>query len=83
MENESFEKLCVNDKVKSVVLKEIKKVGAKLHLKPKEIPVALELVTEEWNQDNNLLTAAFKMRRKQVNDYYRTKIDSLFNTLNK
>lgn len=59
-------------------MKEMKKVARRLKLKPKEIPVALELVTEEWNQDNNLLTAAFKMRRKQVNDFYRSKIDRLF-----
>lgn len=45
-------------------------LGKQLGLKGKEIPLHITLVKEEWNQENDLLTAAMKMKRKQVHDYY-------------
>ena len=49
-----------------------------LGLSTKEIPKVIRLVKEEWSQDNNLLTAAMKMKRREVNEYYRKEIEQMF-----
>ena len=78
----TFEQLCDQPEVIASVLKSIQQLGKQLELKPKEIPLYITLVKEEWNQDNNLLTAAMKMKRKQVNDFYRKDIQRMFQLTN-
>ena len=74
----TFEQQCSDFEIKQHVLKSFKKIGAQLEFFKKELPVAIALVTEEWTQTNNLLTAAMKMKRKQVNDFYKKQIDEMF-----
>lgn len=74
----SHEEMCNDPDINDHVLKSIKRFSKELGFKIREIPVAIKLVPEEWSQENNLLTAAFKMKRKQVNDYYKGQIEAMF-----
>lgn len=78
----TIEELCSNETITQIVLKSIRAMGNELQLKGKELPVLIKLVPEEWSQENNLLTAAMKMKRKQVNDYYREQIKQMFQIVN-
>lgn len=43
-----------------------------------EIPTKVKLCHEDWLPQNGLVTAAFKIRRKQIQDFYQEAIDSLY-----
>jgi len=43
-----------------------------------EIPTAIMLCTDIWTPDNNLVTAAFKIKRREIYNKYKSKIDSLY-----
>ena len=75
--NYTFEKLCSDTDVVKHVLKSIKDTCKRLGFARKEIPTRITLCKEEWTPDN-LLTAAMKMKRKQVNEYYHEQIKQMF-----
>ena len=43
-----------------------------------EIPQRLTLVTEQWTPDTVFVTAAMKLRRKQITSYYRQTLDAMY-----
>lgn len=43
-----------------------------------EIPKKLTLCAEEWTPDSGLVTAAFKLRRKQIQEHYQKEIDRMY-----
>jgi len=43
-----------------------------------EIPSAILLCDDVWTPDNNLITAAFKLKRIEIYNKYKTKIDELY-----
>ncbi|OTF78687.1 hypothetical protein BLA29_010238, partial [Euroglyphus maynei] len=77
----NFEQLCDDPIINQKVLESIQKKCQELNFKKPETPVKIALVKEEWTQENNLLTAAFKLRRKPVTDFYRDQIRKMFNEL--
>ncbi|KAH9407905.1 Long-chain-fatty-acid--CoA ligase 4 [Tyrophagus putrescentiae] len=78
----SFEEQCTDPDIIAAILRSFDEIGQKLSYSRKELPVTITLVEEEWSQDNGLLTAAMKMKRKQVNDFYRTQIAEMFERTN-
>jgi len=76
--NLTFEQLCDDPEVIQRVFAHIKHTSHKLGFSPKETPAQITLAKEEWTQDNNLLTAAFKMKRREVYEFYRPQIDKMF-----
>lgn len=74
----TFEEQCSDEQVKKAVLQDLNNVGKGRGLCVKELPVRVHLATVEWTQDNHLMTAALKLRRKQVNEYYAREIEQLF-----
>jgi len=52
--------------------------GIKAKLHRTEIPTKIKLVEEEWLPDSGLVTAAFKLRRKNIQDYYKKDINRLY-----
>ncbi|UYV72828.1 ACSL4 [Cordylochernes scorpioides] len=54
--------------------------GTKCGLKKLEIPARYKLTTDSWTPANGLVTAAFKIRRKAIQDRYRADIEQLFHT---
>ena len=74
----TVEQLCNDPDVIKHTMDSFKEAAIRLKFSKKEIPQRITLVSEEWTQDNNLLTAAFKLKRKQVNDFYRPQIKAMF-----
>lgn len=44
-----------------------------------EIPTKVKLCAEEWQPENGLVTAAFKIRRKIIEEFYQNSIDEMYN----
>ena len=49
-----------------------------MRLEKFEIPQRLTLVTEQWTPDTVFVTAAMKLRRKQITSYYRQTLDAMY-----
>lgn len=70
--------LCEDERVKAQVLKEINAHGKKTGLSRWEIPAAISLTLEPWTPDSGLVTAALKLRRKQLKDFYESLILDMY-----
>ncbi len=60
------------------MLAEIQKHSVKCRLEKFEIPQAVKLVAEVWTPDLDLVTAAFKLKRKNIQDRYQFLIDRMY-----
>ena len=67
-----------NPKVVAEVLAECMKFGADSGLNKMEIPTKMKLVTETWDPNNGLITAALKLKRKNIQTFYQKDIDSMY-----
>ena len=74
----NFEDICENSEIISKVLESIQKSGSEAGLKKIEIPVKIFLSSEEWTPSNGLVTASFKLRRKQVFIHHKELIEKMF-----
>ena len=74
----SFEEICSDKMVVKMVLKSIMKSGDEAGLRQIEVPKAILIVNDEWTASNGLVTASLKLRRKQVNEFYRDQIQGLY-----
>lgn len=43
-----------------------------------EVPAAVKLVTEVWSPDMGLVTAAFKIKRKDIQERYKDDIKRMY-----
>ncbi|XP_018025784.1 long-chain-fatty-acid--CoA ligase 4 isoform X2 [Hyalella azteca] len=73
--------LCENDKVNMAVLKELQVHGRRCGLTRWEIPAAVHLTDELWTPDTGLVTAALKLRRKQLDQQYRSMVVDMYSRL--
>ena len=76
----SFEESCSNLTIEKLALLEIQKHSAKCRLQNFEIPRALKLVPDIWTPDLDLVTAAFKLKRKNIQNRYQLLIDTMYST---
>lgn len=76
----SFEALCEDKEIMETVLNSLAEVGQQMALAAKELPVKIRLVNEDWSE-RDLLTAALKMKRKQVNSFYQQEIMEMFDQI--
>ena len=79
-ESLSFTDLCLDQEVISFVKKSLTEHGSKSGLQRAEIPTEIKLCSELWLPDNGLVTASFKVRRKQIQQFYKQDISFLYNT---
>jgi long-chain acyl-CoA synthetase len=70
--------MCNNEKIVKAVFKEIQTHGQKSKLQKFEIPGALKLCSELWTPESGLVTAAFKLKRKPIQEFYQKDIDKLY-----
>ena len=75
---ESFEQLCGDTRLTKAILKELREHGTNGGLKKFELPGALALVKEEWTPESGLVTSAFKLKRKPIQDFYQKDIDRMY-----
>ncbi|CAG9854208.1 unnamed protein product [Phyllotreta striolata] len=76
--NKSFEELCVNAAIEKAMVQELAEHGKKSKLAKFEIPAAIKLVTEVWSPDMGLVTAAFKLKRKDIQERYKYEINRMY-----
>uniref|UniRef100_A0A2P2I9Z4 long-chain-fatty-acid--CoA ligase n=1 Tax=Hirondellea gigas TaxID=1518452 RepID=A0A2P2I9Z4_9CRUS len=77
-ESLSYEDGCAHPDVVKAVLKELQVHGRKQKLNRTEIPAALFLSSKAWTPDNGLVTAALKIRRKQLALEYANEIAQMY-----
>ncbi|RWS25857.1 long chain fatty acid CoA ligase-like protein [Leptotrombidium deliense] len=73
-----FDKLCQDSEVISTIKKALNEHALKSGLLKVEIPTDIKLVCEEWLPDSGLVTAALKIRRKQIEDFYKADIIKMY-----
>merc|ERR1719347_1817381 len=75
---EGFEWLCKDKDMTGAVLREIINHGKASKLEKFEIPGAVTLCTEEWTPESGFTTAAMKLKRKPIQEYYQQDIDRMY-----
>ncbi|XP_022121866.2 long-chain-fatty-acid--CoA ligase 4 isoform X1 [Pieris rapae] len=73
-----FEQLCQNAEVEKAVVKELADHARKCGLERFEVPAAVKLCTEVWSPDMGLVTAAFKIKRKDIQERYKEDIKRMY-----
>jgi len=74
----SFEDQCTDKDITGAVLRELVQHGKKHRLEKFEIPGAVTVVKEIWDPDTGLVTAAFKLKRKPLQEFYQTDINRMY-----
>ncbi|XP_054162447.1 long-chain-fatty-acid--CoA ligase 4-like [Oppia nitens] len=75
------DQLCNDSDVCDKTLESIQTTAQLSGLKRIETPIKVKLCPEEWTVDNNLITAAFKLKRNVVMTYYKKEINEMFDSL--
>lgn len=74
----SLEELCNDSRIEKAVLDELAEQAKKCKLQRFEIPGAVKLCAEQWSPDMGLVTAAFKLKRKAVEERYQHEISRMY-----
>ncbi|KAF0308413.1 Long-chain-fatty-acid--CoA ligase 4 [Amphibalanus amphitrite] len=70
--------LCANEELEGHVQRALAEHGRAGRLDKFEIPFRVGLTSITWSPDNNLVTAAFKLKRKELADFYREDLRRLY-----
>ncbi|XP_014472754.1 PREDICTED: long-chain-fatty-acid--CoA ligase 4 isoform X2 [Dinoponera quadriceps] len=70
--------LCSDPNIEKAVLQELVAQALKCNLQRFEIPGAVKLCAEQWSPDMGLVTAAFKLKRKAVQERYQHEINRMY-----
>ncbi|RHZ70620.1 hypothetical protein Glove_269g28 [Diversispora epigaea] len=73
-----FEELCNNAEIKKTILKSCNEQGKKANFKSVEFLADIILAPDEWTSQNNLLTAANKLKRIDIKKKYDEQIKLLY-----
>lgn len=73
-----FEALCSNKVIEKAVLKELSEHAKKSRLAKFEVPAAITLCKDVWSPDMGLVTAAFKIKRKDIQERYKDDIKRMY-----
>ena len=74
----TYEQLCNNREIVSMIQKDLTTFGKTAGLSKFEIPTKIKLASEPWTPDSGLVTAALKIRRKPIADFYKDDIDIMY-----
>ncbi|XP_037947198.1 long-chain-fatty-acid--CoA ligase 4-like isoform X2 [Teleopsis dalmanni] len=78
LENKHFDELCASPVLEKAMIKEIAEHARKCKLQKFEVPAAITLCKEVWSPDMGLVTAAFKLKRKDIQDKYQHDINRMY-----
>ena len=76
-ESHSYEDMCNDPGLVSEVLKILAAHGKNNGLEKFEIPTKIQLCPEVWLPDSGLVTAAFKLKRRAIQDQFQSSITSI------
>ncbi|KAJ3367264.1 long-chain fatty acid-CoA ligase [Allomyces arbusculus] len=74
----SWEQLCPNKVIRAAILDDLKAVGKSNGFVPAEIVQDVIVADEEWTPENGLLTAAMKLKRREVVQFFKPQIDAAY-----
>merc|ERR1719347_2274566 len=74
----SYEDICNDPGVVQEVLKTLSAHGKNNGLEKFEIPTEIQLCPDIWMPDSGLVTAAFKLKRKAIQEYFQSSIDLMY-----
>lgn len=78
----SREQLCRDKEVVAAIKKGIDDHARKAKLHKTEIPSKIYVCPEEWTPDSGLVTAAMKIRRRNITDFYNVAINRMYGISN-
>ena len=70
--------LCRDSSVKTALCNTLLSFGISNGLEKFEIPKKIALVLDEWTPESGLITAASKLKRKEVEKFYLSEIESMY-----
>ena len=76
--NASFSELCNNEKLKSQILSEIKRLSKESGLQGFETVKGIHLEPNVFTAEKDLVTPTFKLKRPQLRGYYAKEIEALY-----
>jgi long-chain acyl-CoA synthetase len=74
----SLSEICQSDKLKAIIMAEIKKIGKANGLLGFEIPKAIHLSDQPFSVEDGLLTPTFKLKRQQARDKFEKEIERMY-----
>lgn len=78
IESFGYEQLLDNGVLVQEVLKTIQALGQQKKLKRTQIPSKIRLISEEWSPESGMVTASFKLRRREIERHYESDIKQLY-----
>ncbi|GAB6031144.1 hypothetical protein CHUAL_007947 [Chamberlinius hualienensis] len=78
--DKTFEQLCNDPDINKEVQKQILDQSKKAKLQKFEIPEKIKLVKEVWLPDNDLVTAAYKLKRRNIQTFYQKELDAMYSS---
>lgn len=78
----TFEDLCSDDKVTKEVLTQLQDHGLSMGCEKFEIPKKVILIPELWTPDSGMVTAAMKLKRKEIEKRYAMHIEQMYSASN-
>ncbi|KAL5004434.1 hypothetical protein ScPMuIL_017890 [Solemya velum] len=73
-----FPQLCRETAIEKEVLKELTKHAGKCKMNKFEVPQKIRMYSEMWMPDSGLVTDAFKLKRKNIEERYSTDIRRMY-----
>ena len=64
--------------MENLILKEVQIYSTTCRLNKFEIPQKIKLISDIWTPDTGLVTAALKLRRRNIQNYYQQLIDIMY-----
>jgi len=74
----SYERLCQDQDVIKAVLKTLTVHGKRTNLEQFEIPTKIILLPDTWTPESGLVTAAFKLKRKCIQERFQPSINEMY-----
>jgi long-chain acyl-CoA synthetase len=74
----ALEEVAENQEIKNAVLQSLQDLAKQNKLKPAEIVQKVHICTEEWTPQNGLLTAAQKLKRREIKQKYADAIKKMY-----
>merc|ERR1712071_685627 len=74
----TVEQLVIDRDVVGAALRELTSQGKLMKLQKFEIPGSVHLCLDQWTPDSGLVTAAFKLKRRPLQDFYQTEINRMY-----
>jgi len=78
LDSYSYEDICNDPGLVGEVLKILAAHGKNNGLEKFEIPTKIQLCPEVWMPDSGLVTAAFKLKRRAIQNLYQSSIDQMY-----